>query len=152
MPAFALVNPKTKKARIVMNTSVLDSGLLDFIYHMLKHENVHVGQSARGGLRGLPPNPATDKVGYFSDKNEVMAFAQSIVDMLKDKYRTKKEAIRNLNYNPMYRDIKRYVNKETLKKYNKYIYLYLNKQYGEDKLGDESGILFKNVNKDNMRI
>lgn len=131
---FALINPINNKPRVVLGNakSGIDKRILDHIYHMLKHENVHIGQISRQKKRpeGKLSDP-NDKKLYFSDKMEIMAFAQSISDMLMDENpKSVKDAIKGLNYNPLWRDIKSAkVDKEVLNKYKKYIYLYLEKEF-----------------------
>lgn len=128
-PCFALVNPVNDLPRVVINVPSIDRRMLDHIHHMLKHENVHVGQISRKKVRHTNMVDPNDQKGYFSDKDEVMAFSQSIVDMLMDqKPKTKEEAIKGLRYNRLYNDIKRSVDKKTLNRYHKYIYLYLEKE------------------------
>ena len=79
--------------------------------------------------------PDPKKIGaYFADTDEIMSFSQSIVDMLinMDKVKSLKDGIKKLKDNRLYKDVKRNVSTEVLKKYHKYIYLYLEKEF-EDK-------------------
>lgn len=89
VPFFALVNETTRKVRIVMNAPSAGEEAINFIYHMVKHENVHIGQlkatSAKGHERALGGMDVTDMNKYFSNKDEVMAFSQSVVDMVMQK-------------------------------------------------------------------
>jgi hypothetical protein len=128
MPAFALVNSITLKPRVVLKGGIGKRDI-DFIHHMLKHENIHVKQHERrpNYKKGLPdPN---NKGGYFGDYDEVMAYAQSIVDQIMDQNpKTIEEGISKLPTIRLYVDIKNEVNEITLKKYRKYIYLYLEKE------------------------
>lgn len=129
---FATINIKTKKIRVVLDRSV-DRRLLEYIYHMIKHENIHLGQIARKHpiLKGDMGDP-TDRKKYFSDKEEVMAFSQSVSDMIiSENPSSLEESIRMLRRNPLYQDIKSHVDNDTLKRYNKYIYLYLQKHFQE---------------------
>jgi hypothetical protein len=129
--AFGLVNPTTHKARIVLNTKVVDKRLLDFIYHMLKHENVHVGQKMRkkDKSKGEFLGDVRNVKAYFSNKDEVMAFAQSISDMIMDmKPKTLEEAIKMIEKTSLWIPIQK-VDEKTKKRYKKYIYLYLEREF-----------------------
>jgi hypothetical protein len=134
VPAFALVNPDTNKPRVVLGLGHVDKRLLDHIYHMLKHENIHIGQKSRSGGKGQGEgmNPL-DRKAYFSNKDEIMAFSQSISDMLMESNpKDVKSALLGLNRNPLWNDIKRAVDNDTLQRYKKYIYLYLEREFEKD--------------------
>jgi hypothetical protein len=134
-PLFALVNPVNNKPRVVVNVPSIDRTMLDYIYHMLKHENIHVGQIARKKVHSRGIVDPNSKKSYFSDKDEIMAFSQSIVDMLISQYKIKSyEELRSkLKYNQLYNEIKRNVDTKTLNRYHKYIYLYLEKELEDNK-------------------
>lgn len=128
-PCFALVNPVNNLPRVVVNVPSIDRRMLDHIYHMLKHENIHVGQIARRSKEQRSMVNPNDRKEYFSNKDEVMAFSQSIVDMLVGQgVKTKDGLMRKLKYNPLYMDIKKSVDEDTLNRYHKYIYLYFEKE------------------------
>jgi SAM-dependent methyltransferase len=128
-PCFALVNPTNDLPRVVSNVPSIDRRMLDHIYHMLKHENIHVGQISRRPVRQRSMVNPNNRKEYFSDKDEVMAFSQSIVDMMVNQgFRTKEDLVKKLKYNPLYNDIKRSVDKDILNRYHKYIYLYFEKE------------------------
>ena len=132
IPAFAMVNPNTHKARLILNVTQVDKRLLDFAYHMLKHENVHVGQIGRkkDKTKGEFLGDVRDKKAYFSNKDEVMAFSQSISDMIMSQNpNSMEEAMKMLPRNPIYRDVSRSVDVDTLKRYRKFIFLYLEKEF-----------------------
>ena len=131
VPAFALVNPTTHKARIVLNINKVDKRLLDFIYHMLKHENVHIGQKSRKKNKNTGEflGDVTKTKEYFSNKDEVMAFAQSVSDMVMDMYpKSLEQAIKMIDRTPLWRPIQT-VDEKTKKRYKKYIYLYLEREF-----------------------
>jgi len=138
-PFFALVNPVTKKSRIVLNDriSMIDTFMFKELFHMLKHENIHIGQQSRRIDSGSKlPNPNNRKE-YFSDPDEVMAFSQSIVDKIMDESpKNMKDAISYLKRNRLYNDIKFNVDEKTLKKYHKYIFLYLE----NEGISNDSGV------------
>jgi hypothetical protein len=93
---------------------------------------VHVGQWSRRRVHQAGPNPM-DRAAYFSNKDEIMAFSQSIADQLIAMgARTPQEAIKQLSSLRLYLDIKRNVDSRTLKRYHKYIYLYLEEELYTD--------------------
>jgi len=104
---------------------------LGFINHILEHESVHIGQSERNksGKWTLPN--ANDSKAYFSDKNEVMAFSQSIINMIHEMtpIRDLQQLKRSLNSNPLWNNIKSAIgnDKEIKNRYLKYIYQYAEK-------------------------
>ena len=67
-----------------------------------------------------------------------MAFSQSIADLLinMDRGRDINDCLSKINKNPLYQDIKKYVDEKTLKRYHKYIYLYLEMEF--EKRNEES--------------
>ena len=142
MPVFALVNPKTKKQRLVVSVPMIDRQMIDMITHMLKHETVHVGQHAKRPAYDKPlPDPKNSK-DYFGDTDEVMAYAQSIVDILVGqegatsvedgikKLQSVRPGDKNGHLGHLWNKIKESVDKGTLKKYMKYIYQYLELEFG----------------------
>lgn len=130
VPAFATVNPDTFRARVVVNVPRVDARLFDYIVHMLKHEQIHIGQWNRREVHRAGPNPM-DRAAYFSDKDEVMAFSHSIVDQLITMgLRDLDEVYNLLPKVRLYQDIRAVVSEKTLKRYHKYIYLYLEKELG----------------------
>lgn len=131
VPAFATVNPDSFRPRVVVNVPRVDARLFEYIVHMLKHEMVHVGQWSRRAVHRAGPNP-TDRAAYFSDKDEVMAFAHSIADQLIAMgIRRIQDAPKHFNRLPLYLDIKKNVDNKTLKRYHKYIYLYLEQELAD---------------------
>lgn len=133
---FALVNPVTKRPRIVLNLPMpfIPKDFFDQVPvgDILKHEQIHVGQHSRRPNVDMPLPEPKDKKAYFSNKDEVMAFAFSVAKEIVSMFpevRTPKEGFDKLIENPrrfrLYGDIKENTDKETLKRYHKYIYLYL---------------------------
>jgi hypothetical protein len=130
-PFFALVNPVTKKPRIVLNTNTVYKSFFKEvpISDILKHEQIHIGQYSRRPMETPLPEPK-DQKSYFSNKDEVMAFAFSIAKEVIARYpniKTPNEGIIKLTNNVfrLYAQVKMSVDARTLKRYNKYIYLYL---------------------------
>ena len=141
IPVFGLVNRKTDKPRLVIQSDKIDNIILDQAYHYLKHENIHVGQISRKSKaieKGEFMGDVSDKESYFADKDEVMAFAQTISDMIMT-FRPKniEEAKKELKFNHLWNDIKRNVDDKTKKRYLKYIYLYLEKEFEKEGIKDE---------------
>jgi hypothetical protein len=137
IPYFGLVNPVTHKARLVIQIPDLRMPNLKFLYHMLKHENVHVGQKQRkvNKNHGEYLGDIKNLKAYFSNKDEIMAFSQSISDMLMDdipmigKPKDIEDAFKRMQNLPLWKSIKSNVDSETLKRYRKYIYLYLEREF-----------------------
>ncbi len=144
---FALVNPVTKKPRVVFNMGPMvpkDFFIQVPIGDILKHEQIHIGQYSRRPMDTPLPEPK-DQKEYFSNKDEVMAFAFSLAKEIISEYpdiKTPNEGIVKLttpevvnknirSFGPpkekfrLYNNIKKNVDRKTLNRYNKYIYLYL---------------------------
>jgi hypothetical protein len=112
---------------------------------IIGHEKVHAEQTLRrGDLEFNLPDPR-DRKAYFSNKEEVMAFAFTIANGLSKTNRSLEEAMRELDvpFNPrsamrpaehtmLWADIKRNCDEKTIKRYRKYIYLYLEKIFNKD--------------------
>lgn len=123
---FGLVNPVTKKPRIVLNmgaTTPKDFFKQVPVGDILKHEQIHVGQhSKRPDFDKALPEPK-NRADYFSDKDEVMAFAFSIAKEVVTAYpdeKTPRSAFDKLQINKrrfrLYDDIVNQVNKDILKR------------------------------------
>lgn len=134
MGIFGLVNPVTNKMRVVTFDSVneLDESSFMFIAHMLKHENIHIKQRNRrpDNISAEYLGDVRDKSAYFSNKDEIMAFSQSLADIAVNNGGAKdiKDGFKIIQYHDLWKDITRSVNDKVLKKYKKYIYLYLEKE------------------------
>lgn len=136
IPFFALLSPKSNKIQLVLQVKAIDKNMLQHIYHIMKHENVHLGQYNRKKIKTrLPLAEPMDRSKYFSnnkgESNEIMAHSQSIVDMImtQENPKTMKQAISLLRRNGLYNNIKNEVSIDVLQKYKKYIYLYLEKEF-----------------------
>ena len=129
MPFFALINPITENPRIVCQKPI-EMMDINHIEDILYHEFVHVGQHNKRKIKFPLPDPTKTKE-YFSNKDEIMAFSKSIVDMLINHQRINsiKDGIKELKYNPLYGEIKRTVDKKILDRYHKYIYQYLKNKF-----------------------
>ena len=147
IPFFALFHPIRKKPMFV----VCDKNVFRFMpmkeimSDIIGHEKVHAEQTLRrGDLEFNLPDPR-DRKAYFSNKEEVMAFAFTIANGLSKTNRSLETAMRELDipFNPrsamrpaehtmLWNDIKRNCDEKTIKRYRKYIYLYLEKIFNKD--------------------
>jgi hypothetical protein len=150
IPFFALFHPIRKKPMFV----VCDKNVFRFMSmkeimsDIIGHEKVHAEQTARrGDLEFNLPDPR-DRKAYFSNKEEVMAFAFTIANGLSKTNKSLEEAMRELDnqsndnfrgmgirpaeHKMLWSDIKRNCDEKTIKRYRKYIYLYLDKIFNKD--------------------
>lgn len=128
---LGLVNPVTNNLRIVCDGTSISEKKFNYLYHILKHENVHIGQMDRKSDRksGEYLGDVRNSKAYFSNKDEIMAFSQSISDMIMNsKPNNMEEAIKELRKNGLWSHIKNSVDDKTKNRYKKYIYLYLEKE------------------------
>jgi hypothetical protein len=116
---------------------------------IIGHERVHAEQSLRKGTIDYKLPSPLDRKAYFSNKEEVMAFSFTIANGLSKTNRSLETAMSQLDsqgndnfrgmgmrpaeHTMLWSDIKRYCDEKTIKRYRKYIYLYLEKMY----LGNE---------------
>lgn len=141
IPMFGYVNPKTNRITIVFgnHTKYFMSQFLFFFKQILKHESVHLGQASRrpSQTTGEYFGDVNDRKKYFENKDEIMAFANSLVSgfMMYKEPQNFEEAktmmqkyLRNSG-DRMWTEIKNNVDNDTLKKYLKYIYLYLEQEF-----------------------
>ena len=150
VPFFALFHPIRKKPMFV----VCDKNVFRFMpmkeimSDIIGHEKVHAEQTLRrGDLEFNLPDPR-DRKAYFSNKEEVMAFSFTIANGLSKMNRSLEEAMIELDVQPnnnfrgmgmrpaehtmLWADIKRNCDEKTIKRYRKYIYLYLDKIFNKD--------------------
>jgi hypothetical protein len=144
MPMFGYVDPRTNKITIVFSNNVTHFMLqfLFFFKQILKHESVHLGQASRrpSQTTGEYFGDVMDRKKYFENKDEIMAFANTLVsnfmvfkkpETLDDAKRIMKKYLRDKE-DRMWVEIKNNVDNETLKKYLKYIYLYLEQEFDDN--------------------
>jgi hypothetical protein len=149
VPFFALFHPIRKKAMFV----VCDKNVFRFmpmkeiISDIIGHEKVHAEQTLRrGDIEFNLPDPR-DRKAYFSNKEEVMAFSFTIANGLSKTNRSLETAMNELDsqggmdmrpgmrpaeHKMLWNDIKRNCDEKTIKRYRKYIYLYLEKIFNKD--------------------
>jgi hypothetical protein len=126
-PFFALINPDTERPRIVMNIPMLFARERKEISKMLKHELIHMGQVHRRP-EGMTVGgwDVRDEKEYLSNKDEVMAFSHSVVeDLISMGATTVEEGVKLLPRSRMWKWISDNATSSALKRYRKYIYLYL---------------------------
>ena len=143
-PVFCLINHRTHRPRVVLIAPMVDERMAGFIIHMLTHENIHITQwnrkKADYDTRGMDmpgetlPDP-NDKKAYMSDQREIMAYSHSITDILvrEEGCRTMTEAVRKLKNNMIWKDVIKHCDEKVIKKYKKYIFLYLEKEFAKKK-------------------
>jgi hypothetical protein len=146
VPFFALFNPVRRKAMFVLsdpNAARFIPNFKEIMLDIIGHERVHAEQSLRKGQIDYKLPSPLDRKAYFSNKEEVMAFSFTIANGLSKTNRSLETAMRELDDQPndnfrgmgirpaehtmLWSDIKRYCDEKTIKRYRKYIYLYLEK-------------------------
>jgi hypothetical protein len=152
VPFFALFNPIRRKAMFVLsdpNAARFIPNFKEIMLDIIGHERVHAEQSLRKGTIDYKLPSPLDRKAYFSNKEEVMAFSFTIANGLSKTNRSLETAMSQLDsqgndnfrgmgmrpaeHTMLWSDIKRYCDEKTIKRYRKYIYLYLEKMY----LGNE---------------
>lgn len=125
-PLFGFID-EDNAINIVASIPVIGIRELPFINHMIQHESVHVGQWNRraGKVKWTLPDPK-DRKSYFSNKDEIMAFSQSIVEMLLNNQRLRSldQIESELEKNRLWTSIIELVDEKTKNRYLKYIYEY----------------------------
>ena len=144
VPFFALFNPVRRKAMFVLsdpNAPRFIPNFKEIMLDIIGHERVHQEQSLRKSIVDYKLPSPLDRKSYFSNKEEVMAFSFTIANGLSKTNRTMETAIKDLDsehrggrpveHKMLWNDIKRYCDEKTIKRYRKYIYLYLEKIFEE---------------------
>lgn len=138
VPFFALFNPSRKKAMFVINAprDIVRRipNFKEIVDDIIGHEKVHGEQNIRRkGITFNLPSP-TERKKYFSNKDEIMAFAWTIANGLSKDNKTIEDCMKDLNipnwngeHLRLWGEIKRHCDENTIKRYNKYIYMYLDK-------------------------
>jgi hypothetical protein len=125
-PIFGHIDANNR-IKIVVSIPFIGIRELPFLNHMIQHESVHVGQWGRraGNVEWTLPD-AKDRKSYFSNKDEIMAFSQSVVEMMitTQNIRSLNDVQSALNTNRLWSDIKKHVDPEVQNRYLKYIYEY----------------------------
>lgn len=137
---FGMVNPVTNKMRIIVIDEKFSLNIksINRLIYTLKHENIHYIQASRKGDKksGEYYGDSKDFEKYFVNKDEIMAFAHTIVERYMEKFNpdsfetAKKNIELFLKYDYMFDTIRKNVDDKTLNRYKKYIYLYLEQEFG----------------------
>jgi len=139
-PFFALFHPIKKRAMFVVSNRdiVRLLPIKEIVDDIIGHERIHAEQAMRkGDIEYKLPSP-NDKRAYFSDKDEIMAFSWTIANDLSKVSRSVQSAFDKLDRGlgsqggMIWNDIKKYCDEETIKRYKKYIYLYLDKIFNKE--------------------
>jgi hypothetical protein len=165
IPFFALFHPVRKKPMFVVcdpNCVKFMPNFKKIVDDIISHEKIHGEQNKRrSGLTFNLPNPLNLKE-YYSNKDEIMAFSWTIANDLKY-YPTIEAALTNLNSvrgrpsmaSMIWGEIKKSVDEKTLRKYKKYIYLYLQKIYNtkiEESVNNEREVVFVGKRNPSLKI
>lgn len=136
VPFFALFHPERKVPMFVLNDEKVIQRIPNFkeiVDDIIGHEKIHKEQSIRkGDVEYSLPNPI-EQNKYFSNKEEIMAFSWTIANDLSKKSQTVEDAIHRLDtkgfeksqWKQIWSTINRVCDENILKRYRKYIYLYL---------------------------
>lgn len=134
-PFFALFHTIKKRAMFVVGDKNIFNRIPDFknkVDDIIGHERIHSEQSKRSEISYKLPSPL-DKKAYFSNKDEIMAFSWTIANDLEKVTNSVESAFNELKRGlrsqggMIWADIEKYCDDKTIKRYKKYIYLYLEK-------------------------
>ena len=141
VPFFALFHPIRKKPMFVLvdaNAARFIPNFKEIMLDIIGHERVHSEQTRRrGSIEFSLPNPM-DRKAYFSNKEEIMAFSFTIANELSRVVRSATEGMEKLQRGVggqsghLWNDIKKYCDEKTIKRYTKYIYMYLDKIFNKE--------------------
>jgi hypothetical protein len=149
VPFFALFHPERKKPMFVLsdaNAARFIPNFKEIVDDIIGHEKIHAEQTIRkGDIEYSLPSP-TNRKEYFSNKEEIMAFSWTIANGLSKRHRDIKSAMDSLDeefvihrgmgmrpeeHKMIWSDIKRHCDNDVIKRYRKYIYMYLEKIFDE---------------------
>lgn len=142
VPFFALFHPERKRPMfVVCDTNVFRfMPMKEIMDDIIGHEMVHAEQTnRRGGIEFNLPDPRKRKA-YFSNKEEVMAFSFTIANEI-SKSASDFESAKKLfiggriggQAGAIWNNIKSVCDEDIIKRYKKYIYMYLEKMFdGEE--------------------
>lgn len=143
VPFFALFHPERKKPMFVICDRKIINRIPNFkeiVNDIIGHEKIHYEQSIRkGDVEYSLPNPI-EQNKYFSNKEEIMAFSWTIANDLSKKSQTVEDAIHRLDtrgfeqsqWKQIWGTINRVCEENIIKRYRKYIYMYLDKILSKD--------------------
>jgi len=140
-PFFALFHSERKKIMFVVNCSesvFKHMEMKDIVDDIIGHELIHSEQSRRMGYIKYSLPSTSDKKDYLSNKEEIMAFSWTIANDISKRVKNVKDGISLLSnglkgesYQIWY-DIKKNCDEKVIKRYKKYIYMYLEKIFNKD--------------------
>jgi hypothetical protein len=140
-PLFATLDKETNKAILVVNNRDMEKNMKgsvsNFVHYnfneimkAMRHEHVHVGQVSRKGGRWDSSNGVSDEKSYFSNKDEVMAFARTVSDeVMSQKPKSLEIAVGMIRRSGTWNRISKIVDENTRNRYKKYVYSYLEKDF-----------------------
>jgi len=150
---FAAFNPATKQMNVVVEPRDILRFLngpgtnkfekfYDIIRIILRHESIHKQQVSRMGkdVYSLSNNPSNDKEEYLKDRQEMMAYAQSLIDHLIDDGDNKQEILDKLKSGRIYGgvsgriyfDMKDNLSRKDFNRFIKYVTQYLESMTDEE--------------------
>jgi len=142
-PFFALFHPERKRPMFVISDNKIIKRFPNFkeiVDDIIGHELVHKEQTKRrSGIEFELPNPI-EQNKYFSNKEEIMAFSWTIANGLSKKSKTVEDAVHRLDtkgfeqsqWKQIWGTINRVCDENVIKRYRKYIYMYLDKMLSEE--------------------
>jgi hypothetical protein len=138
---FALYNTNLDKINVVVepdmflqyiNSDMDKRGFYKFLRLVLRHESIHLQQVSRMGKENyvLDASPTVNTKKYWQSPHEIMAYAQSLVDDLRDKDLSDseiKDMLRNQSkiQSWIYNVHKKVLNPKQFNKFMSYVYEYL---------------------------
>jgi len=148
-PFFALFHPQNERPMFVLNDPNFWRIPIfkDILRDIIGHEMVHREQANRSEIEYVLPNP-NDTNKYLSDKNEIMAFSWTIANEIRnlawvDTFEEAIKAFQKLRKDglrspvgALVTDVYR-LDEKTIKRYHKYIYMYLRNFYNQDETSEE---------------
>lgn len=140
VPFFALFHPQRKKPMFVLDNSMMIRmpNFKNIVDDIIGHELVHAEQTRRrSGIEFNLPSP-TEQEKYFSNKEEIMAFSWTIANDLSKTNNDIKGAFDDLDTfgrtqaKQIWSDIRRVCDKDVIRRYQKYIYMYLEDIFNQE--------------------
>jgi len=145
VPFFAFYNISKNKPAFVYDRGIEMAinympNFKEILDDIISHERIHQEQNKRVGkevVYNLPDPKKTDE--YFSNKEEIMAFSWTIANDISKYSKNLQIALEKLKEerfpqmsSQLFKDIKKWTSEKTLRRYKKYIYLYLQEIYKEE--------------------
>ena len=131
---FGYTNAETGTPCVILNTDFMTRQMFSHFKDCVEHELVHTGHiSKRRGWYPSEDKGPGNAEAYFSDSSEVMAMSKSISYLIIQMDPNDiKEAIKMMRRVPLYQHISNTVSDKLLKRYHKYIYLYLEDHFNKN--------------------